>query len=107
MSAFGRWSLLERARVESPGSAEDVVGGYAISIVVPTFNEEANVATLIERVGEALHGSAWQIIVVDDDSPDGTAEAVKAIAAKDNRVQCLRRVRRRGLAGAVVEGVPA
>jgi dolichol-phosphate mannosyltransferase len=99
--------LLERARVDAPGSADGATRGYALSIVVPTFNEQANVATLIERVGKALEGAAWQIIVVDDDSPDGTAEAVKAIAAKDTRVQCLRRVRRRGLAGAVIEGALA
>lgn len=99
--------MLERARVDAPGSADGATRGYALSIVVPTFNEQANVATLIERVGKALEGAAWQIIVVDDDSPDGTAEVVKAIAAKDTRVQCLRRVRRRGLAGAVIEGALA
>jgi dolichol-phosphate mannosyltransferase len=62
---------------------------------------------LVERLGGVLDGVAWQLIFVDDDSPDGTAAAVKTIAAKDARVHCLRRVRRRGLAGAVVEGVLA
>jgi dolichol-phosphate mannosyltransferase len=81
--------------------------GYELSIVVPTFNERPNMPVLVERLEAVLAGVAWQLIVVDDDSPDGTAEAVKAIAASDNRVQCLRRVRRRGLAGAVVEGVLA
>ena len=99
--------MLERARGDAPGSAAATAHGYALSVVVPTFNEHANVATLIEKVGAALDGVAWQIIVVDDDSPDGTAEAVKAIAATDTRVQCLRRVRRRGLAGAVIEGALA
>jgi len=82
-------------------------GGYGLSVVVPTFNERANIPVLVERVAAALDGEAWQIIVVDDDSPDGTAEAVKAIAARDPRVQCLRRIKRRGLAGAVIEGVLA
>jgi dolichol-phosphate mannosyltransferase len=99
--------LLERARGDAPGSADAKAHGYALSVVVPTFNEQANIAVLIEKVGAALDGVAWQIIVVDDDSPDGTAEAVKAIAARDTRVQCLRRVRRRGLAGAVIEGALA
>jgi dolichol-phosphate mannosyltransferase len=107
--------LLEPTRGDGtrpgPGSAARslgaAAGGYALSVVVPTFNERANIATLIERVGAALGGTAWQIIVVDDDSPDGTAEAVKAIAAADARVQCIRRVRRRGLAGAVIEGALA
>ena len=88
-------------------SPDAAASGYGLSVVVPTFNERANIATLIERVGAALGDTAWQIIVVDDDSPDGTAEAVKAIAATDARVQCLRRVRRRGLAGAVIEGALA
>ena len=78
-----------------------------LTVVAPTFNERANVAVLVERLHAALDGVAWQVIFVDDNSPDGTAEAVKAIAARDPRVQCIRRVRRRGLAGAVVEGALA
>ena len=101
--------MLERARGDAPEPrpTDPIARGYALSVVVPTFNEEANMATLIARVGAVLDGQAWQIIVVDDDSPDGTAEAVKAIAATDTRVQCIRRVRRRGLAGAVIEGALA
>jgi dolichol-phosphate mannosyltransferase len=101
--------LLEPARdpelMSDPAAAP--ASGYGLSVVVPTFNERANIPVLVERVAEALRGEAWQIIVVDDDSPDGTAEAVKAIAATDPRVQCIRRVKRRGLAGAVIEGVLA
>ena len=80
----------------------------ALTVVAPTFNERANVGVLVERLHAALDGRvAWQVIFVDDNSPDGTAEAVKAIAARDPRVSCIRRVRRRGLAGAVVEGALA
>ena len=78
-----------------------------LTVIVPTFNERANVATLVERLHAALAGIAWRVIFVDDNSPDGTAEAVKAVAATDPRVQCLRRIGRRGLAGAVVEGMLA
>ena len=100
--------MLERVRAEAkPAQSKASEGGYELSVVVPTFNERGNVAVLVEKVDAALAGVAWQMIVVDDDSPDGTAEAVKAIAAIDRRVQCLRRVKRRGLAGAVVEGVLA
>ncbi len=81
--------------------------GYDLTMIVPTFNERANVARLVERLRVVLDGVRWQAIFVDDDSPDGTAEAVKAIAAVDPRIQCIRRVRRRGLAGAVVEGALA
>ena len=80
---------------------------YDLTVIAPTFNERANVGVLIERLHAALDGLAWQVIFVDDNSPDGTAEVVKAIAARDARVQCIRRVRRRGLAGAVVEGALA
>jgi dolichol-phosphate mannosyltransferase len=89
------------------GRAGQVGRGYELSVVVPTFNERENMAVLVERLETALAGIVWQLIVVDDDSPDGTAEAVRDIAAQDTRVQCLRRVRRRGLAGAVIEGVLA
>jgi dolichol-phosphate mannosyltransferase len=80
---------------------------YELTVVAPTFNESANVETLVARLHAALAGVAWQVVFVDDDSPDGTAEVVKAMAVVDPRVQCLRRVGRRGLAGAVVEGVLA
>ncbi len=78
-----------------------------LTVVAPTFNESANVGVLVERLHAALDGIAWQVIFVDDNSPDGTAEVVKAIAARDPRVSCIKRVKRRGLAGAVVEGALA
>ena len=76
-----------------------------LSIVVPTFKERGNVAELVRRLDLALAGIAWEAIFVDDNSPDGTADAVKTIAAFDMRVRCLRRVGRRGLAGACIEGM--
>jgi dolichol-phosphate mannosyltransferase len=76
-----------------------------LSIVVPTYKERGNVAELVRRLDAALTGIAWEAIYVDDNSPDGTTEAVKTIAAGDPRVRCLRRVGRRGLAGACIEGM--
>jgi dolichol-phosphate mannosyltransferase len=78
-----------------------------LTVVVPTFNERGNVQRLLELLDAALKGVAWEAIFVDDDSPDGTAQLVKDIAAKDPRVHCIRRVGRRGLAGAVIEGALA
>ena len=52
----------------------------------------------------ALEGLPWEMIVVDDDLPDGTYDVAFAIAANDSRMRCLRRVNRSGLAGAVIEG---
>jgi dolichol-phosphate mannosyltransferase len=76
-----------------------------LSVVVPTFKEAANVPRLVELLDAALAGIAWEVIFVDDDSPDGTARVAKAISARDPRVRCLRRVGRRGLAGACIEGM--
>jgi dolichol-phosphate mannosyltransferase len=72
---------------------------------VPTYNERGNVAPLVTRLEATLAGVAWEAVFVDDDSPDGTAREVKTIAARDPRVRCLRRVNRRGLAGACIEGI--
>ncbi len=80
---------------------------YELTIVSPTFNERANIRPLVAKLDAALGDIAWQVIFVDDNSPDGTAEEVKAVARLDARVQCLRRVGRRGLAGAVLEGALA
>ena len=79
-------------------------GPAELTVVVPTFNERGNVDKLVAKLEVALAGVAWEAVFVDDNSPDGTAEAVKALAARDPRIRCIRRVRRRGLAGAVVEG---
>ena len=76
-----------------------------LSIIVPTYKERGNVAELVRRLDAALAGIAWEVVFVDDNSPDGTAQAVKEIAGHDGRVRCLRRVGRRGLAGACIEGM--
>jgi len=76
-----------------------------LSVVVPCYNERPNIAPLIAKLDAALAGIAWEVIYVDDDSPDGTADEVRRIAATDARVRCIRRIGRRGLASAVIEGV--
>lgn len=75
-----------------------------LSLVVPTYNERNNIAALVANVRSALEGVAWEMIVVDDDSPDHTFDEVTAQARSEPRVRCLRRVGRRGLASAVIEG---
>ncbi len=75
-----------------------------LSVIVPCYNERPNVAPMIEKLDAALDGIAWEVIYVDDDSPDGTAQEVRRIAREDPRVRCIRRVGRRGLASAVIEG---
>lgn len=79
----------------------------ALSVVVPSFNERDNVPELFQRLKRVLADIPFEMIVVDDDSPDGTAAAAKAIGARDPRLRCIRRVGRRGLAGACIEGMLA
>jgi dolichol-phosphate mannosyltransferase len=78
-----------------------------LSVVVPTFKERANVPLLIEKLARTLAGTAWEVIFVDDNSPDGTAAAARAIGETDSRVRCIRRIGRRGLSGACIEGMLA
>lgn len=89
------------------GLAAPTATSPLLSVIVPTFKERANVPLVVEKVAAILAGVPWEIIFVDDDSPDGTAAAAKAIGETDARVRCLRRVGRRGLAGACIEGMLA
>jgi dolichol-phosphate mannosyltransferase len=75
-----------------------------ISIVVPTFSEAENIAELHARLSAVLASESWELIFVDDDSPDGTADLVRALSKEDQRVRCIQRIGRRGLSTAVVEG---
>ncbi len=100
-------SLIDHApdtvRHETPSASPD--GAIELTVVVPTFNEAGNVALLIERVAAVLAGVAWEVVFVDDDSPDGTADIAREIARRDRRVRVIRRLGRRGLSTACVEGV--
>jgi dolichol-phosphate mannosyltransferase len=87
-----------------PQANGEVPSSGRLSLVVPTYNERANIAGLIAAVSRVLEGFDWEIIIVDDDSPDRTFEEVRRLAAQDNRIRCLRRVGRRGLSSAVIEG---
>ncbi|MFC7551990.1 glycosyltransferase [Pseudoroseomonas wenyumeiae] len=78
-----------------------------LTIVVPCFNEAENVIPMAERLEAALQGIAWEVIFVDDDSPDGTAAIARRLAEQDERVRCIRRIGRRGLASACIEGMMA
>jgi dolichol-phosphate mannosyltransferase len=79
-------------------------GAPDLTVVVPCYNERPNVAPLIEKLDATLFGIAWEVVFVDDNSPDGTTAEVRRIAQTDPRVRCIRRIVRRGLASAVIEG---
>ena len=90
-----------------PIAADRASAVAELTVVVPTFNERDNVALLVQRLDAALAGRAWEVLFVDDDSPDGTADRVRALARQDPRVRCLQRIGRRGLASACIEGMLA
>jgi dolichol-phosphate mannosyltransferase len=76
-----------------------------LTVVVPTFNERDNIDPLLWRLERALEGISWEVIFVDDDSSDGTADFVRAVARINARVRIIHRIGRRGLSSACVEGV--
>jgi dolichol-phosphate mannosyltransferase len=88
-------------------AASERRSGPLLAVIVPTFREVGNVEELVRRLDAALNGISWEVVFVDDDSPDGTAELVRSISQIDSRVRCVLRIGRRGLSSACVEGVLA
>jgi dolichol-phosphate mannosyltransferase len=78
-----------------------------LAVVVPTLNERDNVPIVVERLNRVLAGIAWEVIFVDDDSPDGTADVVRALARHQGNIRCIQRLGRRGLSSACIEGILA
>lgn len=75
-----------------------------LAIILPTLNERGNLAPLVERIAEVLGNTTWEVIIVDDDSRDGTADEARALALADPSVRVIQRIGRRGLASAAIEG---
>ena len=90
-----------------PENPPQATSTLQLAVIVPTFNERDNVTTLFRRLEAALAGVSWEVIFVDDNSPDGTWDVVRAMAREDSRVRCIRRIGRRGLSGACIEGILA
>lgn len=89
----------------SPRSmTENKVLPAELAIIIPTRNERENIVPLLGRLDVVLAGIAWEVVFVDDDSTDGTAGLVQEIARHDPRVRCLKRIGRRGLSSACIEG---
>jgi dolichol-phosphate mannosyltransferase len=90
------------------GTNVDVVNSASdLTIVVPTFNERGNLEPLLTLITAALEDVSWEVIFVDDDSSDGTADHARFLARQNVRVRCLQRIGRRGLSTACIEGVLA
>jgi dolichol-phosphate mannosyltransferase len=90
-----------------PENPPQATGLPQLSVVVPTFNERDNVTVLYRRLAATLTDISWEVVFVDDNSPDGTSEVVRGLARQDSRVRCIRRIGRRGLSGACIEGILA
>ena len=76
-----------------------------ISVIIPTFNEVKNIIPLIESLISILDHLKYEIIVVDDDSPDGTSDIVSNYLNKNDNVKLITRVDRSGLSSAIKEGL--
>lgn len=75
-----------------------------LSVIIPTFNEVDNVQPLYKALVDVLDGVNWEAVFVDDDSTDGTMASLDKLAHQENNVRRIRRIGRRGLSSAVVEG---
>ena len=108
-------SLVEQARDESlpitPARrdalpiAQQWPAAPELGVIIPVLNEADNVAPLVDRLNRALAGIRWEAIFVDDDSPDGTADVVRALARVQSNIRCVQRLGRRGLSSACIEGI--
>lgn len=91
--------------------AEPVPGTVAppveLTVVIPTLNERDNVPVMVERLNRVLAGLVWEAIFVDDNSSDGTANAVREAGRRQGNIRCLQRLGRRGLSSACIEGILA
>ena len=75
-----------------------------LAIVLPTFNERDNLAPLMDRIADALGPVGWEVLVVDDNSADGTSDEARRLALSDPRIRVIERIGRRGLSSAAIEG---
>ncbi|MBL8657470.1 MAG: glycosyltransferase family 2 protein [Altererythrobacter sp.] len=87
-----------------PAAAPATPSVLDLAIVLPTLNERENIAPLIARIESALGPAGWEVLVVDDNSVDGTAEEARQLSLTDPRLRVIQRIGRRGLASAAIEG---
>jgi len=78
-----------------------------LTVVVPTYNEVENILPLVDSLTKVLDGRQWEVLFVDDDSPDGTSKIIYEIAERNHRVKLIHRMGRRGLSSACIEGMQA
>ncbi|UXN71827.1 glycosyltransferase family 2 protein [Devosia neptuniae] len=91
--------------IDTPTVQTTTFSPAQLAVIVPSYNERGNIELLYEKLAIALGDTAWEMIVVDDNSPDGTADVVNELSRVYANVRCLRRFGRRGLASACIEGM--
>ncbi|HEX8058696.1 MAG TPA: glycosyltransferase, partial [Novosphingobium sp.] len=98
-------SAIDTIPSPTPETAASRAPGVQLAVVLPTYNERTNIAGMVTRLDAALAGIAWEVIIVDDNSPDGTSDEARALSQSDPRVRVIQRIGRRGLASAAIEGM--
>ena len=97
--------MLNILNVDTNAPKHEAWAAPQLTVVAPSYNEHKNLELLYHKVSLALEGTRFEFVVVDDNSPDGSAEVVKNLAQRFPNVRCLHRVGRRGLTSAVIEGI--
>ena len=77
----------------------------SVSIIIPSLNERENIPIVVERLEALLTGRKWEAVFVDDDSRDGSLEVLMSLARTKPHVRFIRRIGRRGLSSACLEGM--
>jgi len=77
----------------------------SVSIIIPSLNERENIPIVVERLEALLTGRKWEVVFVDDDSRDGSLEVLMSLARTKPHVRFIRRIGRRGLSSACLEGM--
>src|ERR1700704_1847306 len=78
-----------------------------LAVVLPTYNERDNIGPVFSALEQALQGLDYEVVIVDDDSDDGTAAVARQLAVSDSRIRVIQRINRRVLASACIEGMMA
>ena len=78
---------------------------HRLSVVIPTYNERDNIPKILEKLKKILNNITHEVIFVDDNSPDGTHEEIRNFIKNSTKINLVHRIGRRGLSGAIIEGV--
>ncbi len=90
--------------LDAPGSSSTTAGPL-LTVVTPTYNEAENLPILVTELHRALQGIDHEIVVADDDSPDGTWRVAEDLAEDDPTIRVMRRFHDKGLSAAVLDGM--